>query len=59
MKEKKNEKASRQKMVGGGGGAGSETSRTLLGETKQHASDNGKAVKIQAMKKCLERHLGK
>ena len=58
MKEKKNEKASRPKMVGGGG-AGSETSRTLLGETKQHASDNGKAVKIQAMKKCLERHLGK
>lgn len=43
----------------GGRGAGSETSRTLLGETKQHASDNGKAVKIQAMKKCLERHLGK
>ena len=56
MKEKKNEKASRQKNGGGGG-------VKLPGHYEEKPNSMpvimGKAVKIQAMKKCLERHLGK
>ena len=55
MKEKKNEKASRQKN----GGGGSETSRTLLGETKQHASDNGQGCENSGNEEMLRETPGK
>ena len=55
MKEKKNEKASRQKNWGGG----SETSRTLLGETKQHASDNGQGCENSGNEEMLRETPGK
>ena len=55
MKEKKNEKASRQKNGGGGG----ETSRTVLGETKQHASDNGQGCENSGNEEMLRETPGK